>query len=172
LNNNKYEDAKTGSKVFSDKVYFLGPELDSSKCQIEAACDCCSDDLVFLDDSLFLVASYCESNTSYSKGKYTIKRNTLVLKYDSIQVSEDYNDYNLKIDTLKGGIKNDTAVYTITKGRASVVEVAISVFKSRTVLKVGDKKTGIFYAMESDKSLQGFVKTLKEEKIWEKLEMK
>lgn len=76
---------------FKSKVFFIGPNLDSTKVEILAECDCCASNLVFLTKNRLLGIDYCESDTFYTTGNYKIIENQLVITYDSISATEEYN---------------------------------------------------------------------------------
>ena len=73
------------------QVYFYAPELDIALCQANGACDCCSGQILFLNDSDFVLIDYCESDADYNKGTYGFVGNNLVLTTDSICVRRRYN---------------------------------------------------------------------------------
>jgi hypothetical protein len=82
------------------KLYFFAPELDSTKLEATGACDCCSSNMLFLDDSSFLYISYCEGSTSYTRGKYTSDHQKLTVALDSITVDKYYPEENDSTGTL------------------------------------------------------------------------
>ncbi len=72
------------------KLYLFAPELDSTKLVATGACDCCSANILFLDDSSFLYIGYCEAGSSYVLGKYQADNLKLTPDFDSITVEKYY----------------------------------------------------------------------------------
>jgi len=72
------------------KLYFFAPEFDSTNLVATGACDCCSANAVFLDDTCFVYVGYCDDGSTYSKGKYQLSEEGLVLNFDNITVEKSY----------------------------------------------------------------------------------
>ena len=72
------------------KLYFFAPEFDSTNLVATGACDCCSANAVFLDDTCVVYVGYCDDGSTYSKGKYQLSEEGLVLNFDNIAVEKSY----------------------------------------------------------------------------------
>lgn len=88
-------------RSLAGKLYLFGPEFDSTNVQAVGDCDCCTADVLFLTDSSFLMIVYCESNSSFQKGKYRLNDKTLELSFDGKRVDKNF-DYEKNGDSAKG----------------------------------------------------------------------
>ena len=82
--------AKPPDQSLAGKLYFFAPEYDSTLFVTTGACDCCSANTIFLDDSNFLYIDYCDEGDSYSKGTYHLRNNELEMNFDSLSVEKLY----------------------------------------------------------------------------------
>ena len=158
------------SKIdLANKVYFIGPVIDSVSSKIQAECDCCASDLLFFGDSTFVLISYCEGSDTYSKGAYSVRVNKLLLYYDPLRVTKS-DDFESETDTSK--VMKAYTSYEISRSPSIVPIVQISFLKSKPFLSLKYKE-GTDYGMENDSiSFQKFVKNLKSDSVWIKLNLK
>ena len=152
----------------SGQVYFYAPEIDSLTCEAIGACDCCSGNLIFLNDSDFISMDYCESSTSYTRGTYHFLNNNLLTITDSISVVSEYNP--AKEADITGKILPDYIVTDTTLTPYKQILKRISCKKNNCFL-MGDKET-YYVTLDKKKSLGDYVKRLKDEGIWNRLKIK
>lgn len=163
-NENKSKDSLIFSKFkLTGKVYFFGPRFDSIKCEIDAGCDCCSDNILFINDSNFVHISYCMDDDSYYKGKYIIHKDKVILKYDTFEVSKKTNFDN--DDEV-----NQTTPFLITTSKSIFGEKTLKRFdcKKTICFIIGDEEQS-YGAIDKYETLSNLTSNLKNEGIWEKL---
>jgi hypothetical protein len=73
------------------QVYLFAPELDTTTCTVSGACDCCLSNVLFLNDTEFIVVNYCGADDYVSQGTYRADGSTVYLHYDSLSVDKVYN---------------------------------------------------------------------------------
>lgn len=71
----------------SNKLFFIGPQIDTLKMDIQADCDCCASNLAFVNDSIFVFESLCLEGDDYFKGTYFKFKELIFLKFHPITVS-------------------------------------------------------------------------------------
>ena len=76
-----------GDINLSNKLFFIGPQIDTLKMDISADCDCCASNLAFVNDSIFVFESLCLEGDDYFKGTYYKFKNLIFLKFDPLSVS-------------------------------------------------------------------------------------
>jgi hypothetical protein len=174
------ESTQADSKSFSDstgisimtslsgQVYLYAPEIDSLTCEATGACDCCSGNLIFLNDSAFISMDYCESSTSYSKGTYQFLNGNLVITTDSISISKEYNPAK-EADTT-GKVWPDYIVTDTTLAPYKQTLKRISCKKNICFL-MSDEET-YYVTPDRKSSLTDLIKNLQDDNIWEKLKIK
>jgi hypothetical protein len=160
--------AKYSALNLSGQVYFYAPELDKNTCEAFGECDCCSGSLLFLNDNDFLIIDVCESDDWYYKGKYKIKNDIVVLTYDSLMVEKNYN-WEKETDTT-GTVTTEYFIKTSkTDKRTSVLKRIVC--DKNICFKTDDKRTN-YVTLNKKQKLSDLIKQLKDEGIWEKLEIK
>lgn len=75
-------------KAFAETTYFITSHYDLTNCKAVAECDCCSSEVSFLNDSIFVYADYCEGSVKYFTGNYFFSKQIMTLVPDSLVVSE------------------------------------------------------------------------------------
>src|SRR5688572_22279819 len=76
---------------FAGKLYLLGQGIDDKTCKITDECDCCNSDLLFTSTSEFILNELCEGSEYVTKGEYSIKGDSLTLKFEPFLVSYGFN---------------------------------------------------------------------------------
>jgi hypothetical protein len=152
----------------SEQVYFYAPELNTNTCEAFGECDCCSGRFLFLNDNDFLTIDVCESDDWYYKGKYKIVNDNVVLTYDSLMVEKNYN-WEKETDTT-GTVTTEYFIKTSkTKTRTSVLTRIV--YEKNICFKTDDKRAN-FVTLDKKQKLSDLIKQLKDEGIWDKLEIK
>ena len=148
---------------FKNKLFFIGPELDSASAKIVADCDCCGSDLAFISDSTFLFASYCLEGDSYSKGKYLIQGKKLNLYFDSLTVSTIYNA------EIEDSISTPIDSIVIERNKPHLSSMNVSLYKSKPLLTL-KHPNGMEYGMESEQfSINEFLEIAKAKGVLERI---
>jgi hypothetical protein len=152
----------------SGQLYFYAPELDTVSCTSTGACDCCSGEILFLNDSSFVLVDHCVLDADYSKGKYRFVDNNLILTSDSICISKQFN-WEKETDTtgkvLVDYFVTDTLLATTTQ------TLKVEFCKGTPYFLMGDKER-YFVTPYKNKKISDVVSTLKEQKIWDRLDIK
>ena len=150
---------------FANSVYYFTSDFDSTNCKVYSACDCCSENVLFLNEHEFITISYCQGNESYFKGKYVILDNTLQLNYDSSYVLNEYN-WDHEFDTTRT-IKNE---FNIKKLKCKERPKRLDIFYCREkVCLQGGLDHQEFYGVIDTLQVEDFVTKMKKEGIWQNL---
>ncbi len=169
-NKNQTSNSDTIHLDLANKVYFIGPDIDSTTTEIEAGCDCCASRLLFFKDSSFIYISYCLEGDSYFTGKYTTKNETLLLNYDSLEVTK-LSDMVSDIETASNNNSSKTT-FEITKFSPVIPTIEASMLNSKLILSF-KYKGGTEFGMEERKTfIPDIVKEMKQDSVWYKLNLK
>ena len=141
------------------KIYFFAPEFDSTNLVATGACDCCSTNTLFLNDSSFLEIEYCEDGSTFLMGKYRADNRSLSLFYDSVTVNSYLPDLE------------DTGYAKLDK---AIDHVSIEKPQTRTYQKQEYKGVNLFRnkdvgAPDKDRKYGELLKSIHDEGIWDKL---
>jgi hypothetical protein len=79
---------KLVDNLFVNSSYFLTTDYDYENREALARCGCCSSEIVFLNDSLFVYSTRCDGGEYFTRGTYWGTKSTLTLQYDSLLVSD------------------------------------------------------------------------------------
>lgn len=153
--------------TLSGSNYFFAPEFDAEICEGIAECDCCSWNILFIDDKNFITICPCESDESVYKGTYQIFKDKVILSYNTLAVDRTYNG-EADVDTT-GTVKPE---YDI-----AVTERPVTT----EVLKVMHCENKLYFTIEADKelsygvidkrySLKQHIQILKDEGLWDKIQ--
>lgn len=146
------------------QLYIFAPELDSATCEATGNCDCCSSNLLFLDDSIFVAVDYCLDIDTYYKGKYKIKDSTISFISNSLRVDKEVN-WEAEVDTMN----KEMSAYFIKTRKDKIIEFkwASFHFKNKLCFKTsfGDFST----PDKGDK--KDFINATKEDSVWYKLNL-
>jgi hypothetical protein len=143
------------------QVFFFAPELDTTECVATGACDCCASHCLFLDESNFILISYCDSDEEYFSGTYKIDGNKVFLHYsDKKVVSELKEDMNEEI-------QDDYVVYS-EKAEASNVTFTTFNCRGQMLLKIEDE-IDYYGSLDKEVVLDQQLQELKDSGVWEKL---
>jgi hypothetical protein len=160
--------AKHSALNLSGQVYFYAPKLDKNTCEAYGECDCCSGSFLFLNNNDFLTIDVCESDNWYYKGKYKIVKDDVVLTYDSLMVEKNYN-WEKETDTT-GTVTTEYFIKTTkTDKRTSVLKHIVC--RKNICFETDDRRTN-YVTLDKKQKLSDIIKQLKDEGIWEKLEIK
>jgi hypothetical protein len=141
------------------KLYFFAPEFDSTNLVATGECDCCSANIAFLDDSIFLNIDYCEDGCTYVKGKYQINDQELTLNYDSVTVEKIYPEPDGSGQTVA-----DFAYNTIIH-KADTRIYRKSEFKGRIIFANNNE----FGAIDTGGSCFSMMESVRGQGIWDHL---
>lgn len=146
------------------QIYFFAPELDSATVKATGGCDCCSSNLLFLNDSVFVAVDYCIGNDTYYKGTYKVHNNSISFRCDSLRVDREEN-WETETDTTG----KDLPPFFIKVRKDKNVEFTWTsfYFKNKLCFKTsfGD------YSTPDNDEKKGFIATTKADSIWTKLEL-
>lgn len=143
----------------SNKLFFIGPQIDTLKMDIRA--DCCASNLAFVNDSIFVFESFCLEGDDYFKGSYFKFRNLIFLKFHPIIVSAIHYPGEDKETTWEK--VSDSVSYSLLE---------FSTLKSEWVISASYYGTDSDYGMCNRTISAGkFLDRLKSDGVWEKLEL-
>lgn len=146
------------------QIYFFAPELDSATGKATGGCDCCSSNLLFLNDSVFVAVDYCIGNDTYYKGTYKVGSNSITFRCDSLRVDREEN-----WETDTDEIGKDLPPFFIKVRKDKNVEFTWTsfYFKDKLCFKTsfGD------YSTPDSEDKQRFITATKADSIWTKLEL-
>jgi hypothetical protein len=148
-----YRHALTG------KLYLFAPEFDSTNLVATGACDCCSSNIAFLDDSIFLNIDYCEDGCTYVKGKYRYDNQQLVLNYDSVTIEKIYPEP----DSTEQAPTD--FVYNTTMYKQNSRTYAKNEYKGRIIFSNGRG----FGAVDTGGTTIDMMNSVRAQGIWDKL---
>lgn len=154
-----------GKINLANSVYYFTSNFDSTNCKVYSACDCCSENVVFLNERKFITISYCQGNEGYYKGKYVILDSTLQLNYESSYVLNEYN-WDYELDTT-GTVKNQ---YNIKKLKCNEHPKRLDIFycKENVCLK-GGLEDQEFYGVIDTLQVEDLIDRMKKDGIWQNL---
>jgi len=153
--------AKNPNQSLAGQLYFFAPEYDSTNYVATGACDCCSANTLFVDDSVFLYIDYCDEGCSYLKGIYRVQNNELSLNFDKVTVEKSYAGSDVKDSA--GNLPPDIYSTVYTAHDKQVYKKLD--YKGRVVF------TGshVFGAIDTGGTAASFMKSVKTEGIWDRL---
>ncbi|UMY64369.1 MULTISPECIES: hypothetical protein [unclassified Flavobacterium] len=161
-------DTKPAKLDVAGQVYFYAPELDKKTCEAYGECDCCSGNILFLDERTFLTIDICESDVSYYKGTYKIVDGNLLLSYAGVRVEKNYN-WERETDTT-GTVTTEYLIETSKTDPRTQTLTRIACEKN-TCFKTNDTEA-FFASPDKKQKIADLVRQIEEDGIWEKLEMK
>ena len=145
----------------SNKLFFIGPQIDTLKMDIVADCDCCASNLAFADDRVFVFESLCLEGDDYFKGTYFKFGSLIFLKFHPMTVSSIHYPGEEKEPTWEK--VSDSVSYSVLE---------FSTLKSEWVI------SGSYYGESTDYGMcnrtvpaKQFLSRLKASGVWEKLEL-
>ena len=141
-------------QTFTGQVFMLTEYYWDDKCEVNAECDCCSTDLLFLTDTEFGMVNRCLYNDSYYRGTYSVKANELTLTFKQKVVNEIINEETNKIKNAPKTVEIKPYQFTISKCDTKTR-------LQHTTIK--DFKNGSRYSLTREKEL---IKELKETEAW------
>ena len=140
----------------SNSTFFIGPELDSTKAEIIAACDCCASNLAFVGDSSFLYEEMCLGGDSYIKGDYILLGDILIIRTNKELVSEEYE---------VGSMEEDFPIrYEVVQQEPRYLSYKVSNLKGKQVI-VYSKDDYTEYGIRDSGSVKKFLEELRKEKV-------
>lgn len=152
------------NNIFSGERYFVGPTFDSSKVVIVADCDCCASDLGFINDSTFVLVSYCIDGDSYFSGTYCVFNDCLLMRFGNKSVSS-----TREISSVIGDSVDHAELYYETHNETPhYLAVKITTLKGKTVLNIVDE----FAVKNEHLPLEELTDQIKSEDVWRKLGLK
>ncbi len=164
---------KTTSEIKSEvnlelagQADLFAPDLDTTNCTATGECDCCSSHILFVDDSNFIAIFYCVADEQIHKGTYNIDAKKVYLKYDTIEVSKNYN-WDFETDTT-GKVSTQ---YFIKRQKINRHQTTLTAYncKNQIYFKANDLETAYGF-LDRKETTATLIKKLKNEGVYEKLE--
>lgn len=145
-------------------VYYFGPAIDSTKPDILAECDCCTDDFLFLNEKDFIRIGNCMAENSVIKGTYLIGQNNVILQYDTLSYYTEADENN-EIKTVSKKSKE----YLIKTEKLKFFQDTITQFNFKNKLFYKNASEKSYGTISSNDSINTFVNDLKINGFWKKL---
>ena len=82
----------TRGQKFAKQIYLLSDHFSKETCEVDAACDCCASELIFLNKKQFALIDRCLHNDTYLRGTYETKGNDLTLNFRPVVISQLYEE--------------------------------------------------------------------------------
>lgn len=82
----------TWGQKFAKQVYLLSDHFSKETCEVDAACDCCASELIFLTKRQFALVDRCLHNDTYLRGTYATKSNSITLNFRPVVISQVYDE--------------------------------------------------------------------------------
>lgn len=160
-NNSKTDSVSSDSyrHALTGKLYLFAPEFDSTNLVATGACDCCSSNIAFLDDSIFLNIDYCEDGCTYVKGKYHFDNRRLLLNFDSVTIEKIFPES----DSPEQGLTD--FVYNTTIYKPDSRTYAENEYKGRIIFSNGNG----FGAIDTGATTSDMMNSIRAQGIWDKL---
>lgn len=162
----KPETASQTVNNLSGHVYYFGPAIDSTKCEVLAECDCCSDDFLFLNDKDFIRVGYCVAEKSVIKGTYSAGQDNLILQYDSLTYFTEA-DNNNEIKTVSKG----SSEYLIKSEKGKPFQDTLTKFNCKEKLFYKNSGEKSFGTISAKDSINILIDELKKEGFWKKMNL-
>lgn len=148
------------SKSKTDKTFFFGPRLDSTKAEVLAECDCCGSDILFNKDSTFVAAFYCLEGDSFAKGKYSATNTKVTLTFAPMEVIKLY-DMDAEYDSVT---YQKTSNFQVNNHQIPKSTMNISFLKSKIVLTTNGMEKD--YGVESkERTKSSFLSSLRKDSV-------
>lgn len=157
------------ANAYVGKVFFFAPKLDKTTCEVYGDCECCWDNLLFIDDVRFIRIYYCDADQDYRSGTYSVRNDSIFLIYNSTELEHEqnwnYDDEDLEDSLMPGG-------FTFTTESLDQLLDTIA-----TIDCNGEKrlKTGydeVFFGQpDIIKPLKDYLKELKTDSIFQRLDI-
>lgn len=77
---------------FSGQVYILAEHFIKDKCEVDAPCDCCAAELIFLSKRRFSLVDRCLYHDIFLKGRYSVTNKLLTLRFKPKVVNNNYDE--------------------------------------------------------------------------------
>ena len=90
----------TFSQNLKEQSFLLTDRL-LDDCNVNAMCDCCASDLIFVSENKFVLVDYCTDHGTYYTGTYRLINNKLSLEFKQIKVVEDFDYGNNQLTDKK-----------------------------------------------------------------------
>ncbi|MES2628946.1 MAG: hypothetical protein V4616_08255 [Bacteroidota bacterium] len=149
------------------KLFLFAPELDTASCKVYGKCDCCMDDLFFVDDTHFVRDLYCVEADDIRQGTYRLENNTVILNYDAEFVKAEYN-WERDRDNTKNAPEH---LVSLRRGDRFSDTLFTSECKGSLVLMDRGSESMFYGQIDPQQKPETFKLQLQDAKIWEKLRL-
>jgi hypothetical protein len=139
---------------FTNTVFKYASKTDLEGCKFRLECDCCSSDLVFLNDSVFYLVDYCVEDASVIKGTYFITDGFLIIRSGNTSVHHLYNRSDMD--------DNSTNDYTVTDSIIKPFHIKFSIASCESGIKLIDNEEPQFLAIKTDNHPKTIISDLEE----------
>ncbi|MES2629581.1 MAG: hypothetical protein V4616_11485 [Bacteroidota bacterium] len=149
---------------YAGKVFFFAPKLDQVTCEVFGDCDCCWDNVLFIDDYRFVRIYYCESDKTYRRGTYTVRNDSVFLVYNSIEIGRELNwDYEEEL------IPDSTLPYGFSVSTDTIEDLVDTLFPvlcgDQKRLKTISEEEAYFGQPDIIRPLKDYLKELQDDSI-------
>jgi|GEM_PF-1614686 len=110
----------TFSQSLKEQSFLLTDRL-LDECNVNAMCDCCASDLVFVSDNKFVLVDYCTDHGTYYTGIYRLTNDKLSLEFNQIKVEENFDYDKNELTEKKESCKCPTIEFQIRKCKNGII---------------------------------------------------
>ena len=119
----------------SGQAFLVTDKLQDNFCEVDAGCDCCAADLIFMTSRTFAMISRCLYDDSYFTGTYSKKDNKIILTFRQVAVNDTYDENSKKSKVELKKLKIQPMEFNLTpcgQGRIRLENSTIKEYKFGT----------------------------------------
>ncbi len=146
------------------QLYLFAPELNTADCSAAGSCDCCSWNILFPSDTSFVMIDYCEASYTYFKGTYTFDNTLLTLNFSNRSVEKTFNEESITTH------KEPTYIYNVNTVDSSKMTF-IKQHCNREPIFKGNNGYADYGVIDKKRSLKKLLRSMKEDGVWQKLQL-
>ncbi|MBX2907426.1 MAG: hypothetical protein KF744_15385 [Taibaiella sp.] len=142
------------------KVYIWAPEIDTANKSVTGACDCCSGEILFLNQTDCIWLDICEGTTSVAKGKYRQSVDAIELEFGKTIASRYFNPER-EVDT------NAQPEYLLEKQTIKARKIMLEpvVVDNTVYLRILNGE--LYYAVPTNETLETRIDNLKSDGLFQ-----
>lgn len=144
-------------------VFRFAPDLDTSVCQSYGECDCCTEEILFIDNNRFISIAHCIADQTIQYGSYELVDSSLMIYYGPNRISKIYDE---QMDEAGLGNKESRYIKEVEIGQKHQTELRAWSCGSSFFLA---EKTGTdaYGTLAEDKTADKEVEFLKIDGTWD-----
>lgn len=141
------------------KVYIWAPEIDTANKSVTGACDCCSGEILFLNQTDCIWLDNCEGTTSVAKGKYKRSIDAIELEFGKTIASRYFNPER-EVDT------NAQPEYLLEKQMIKAWKIKLEPVVVDNTVYLRMRNGEVYYAVPANETLDLRIEDLKSDSLF------